>query len=378
MIQLPPTLQGLKVALVHDWLVDWRGGEQVLAAIGELFPDAPIATLFCNPQLVSERMGARQVTASWLDRIPGARGRHRYFLPLMPAAIRSFRLEADLVISSSHCVAKSVSIPEGARHLSYVHATMRYMNERFDDYFAPGRCSPLVRLAARSMRPYLQRWDNATADNVDRYLANSHYVAKHIAERYHRKARTIPPPVDLARFTGATMSGLGRGEYFLYIGADAPYKRLDLAIDLASAKGIPLWIAGGIPKRPSPPNVHWLGYVPDDELPELYRNSRALIFPGVEDFGLTPLEAQACGRPVIAFAEGGALETLNSKVALFFHAQTVESLSDAVDRLERFERDFSPLEARANAERFSRKAFQQAFVEELEALVEAPATSARA
>lgn len=360
----------MRVALVHDWLVTWRGGEKVLAALAELFPAAPIFTLFHDERAMPGSVESHPIVSSWLDALPGARERHRHFLPLMPLAIRSLELPpVDVVISSSHCVAKAIRVPRGARHLSYVHAPLRYMWDRFDDYFGPGRASVPVRLAARALRRPLQAWDVATASGVDRFIVNSSHVAAQVAQRYHRFATVVPPPVELERFAEGPL-GAGAGGYFLCLGALAPYKRVDLAIEAFRQLGLPLWIGGAGQASLSslPPNVKALGHVSDDELPALFRNARALIFPGVEDFGLTPLEAQASGRPVIAFGAGGALETVTPHTGVFFDSQTVEGLCEAVRRFNAFEARFSPEAARVNALRFTRQAFQGAVQRELAAL----------
>jgi glycosyltransferase involved in cell wall biosynthesis len=357
-----------RVALVHDWLLTWRGGEKVLEAIAELFPSAPIFTLFHDPSAMPASIESHRVVASYLDRLPGARQRHRHLLPLMPGAIRSLDVgDVDLVISSSHCVAKGVRVPKGARHVSYVHAPLRYMWDRFDDYFGPGKSSRSVRLAARALRPALQTWDVLTAAGVDRFIANSAHVAAQISRRYHRHARVIHPPVELERFT----IGAGRGGYFLCLGALAPYKRIDLAIEAFRRTGQELWIAGSGQSsdwlRNLPRNIKVLGQVSDAELATLYGDARALVFPGVEDFGITPLEAQACGRPVIAFGQGGVLETVTDKTGLFFDAQTVDSLVAALAKFDAFEAGFDGAVARAHAMRFNRASFQQQLLEELDA-----------
>jgi glycosyltransferase involved in cell wall biosynthesis len=371
---LPDSLRGARVALSHDWLVTWRGGEKVLQAIAELFPGAPIYTLFHERGAMPAELELHPILPSLLDRVPGGRERHRLFLPLMPAAIRALRpRDVDLVISSSHCVAKAIPVPRGARHLSYVHAPLRYMWDRFDDYFGPGRASLPVRVAARALRPAFRAWDVVTSTGVDRFVANSRHVARQVAARYHRHARVIHPPVELERFIHEPLSAVGQGGYFLCFGALAPYKRIDLAIEAFRRLGAPLWIAGSGQSKAwlhgLPSNVKALGHVPDHEVPDLYRNARALVFPGVEDFGITPLEAQACGRPVIAFGAGGALETVTPETGVFFAEQTVESLVDAVRRFEAFEAGFKPSLARAQAATFTREAFQQALLRELDELM---------
>ena len=369
-VVVPQSLRSARVALVHDWLITWRGGEKVLAAMAELFPSAPIFTLFHDPKDMPAALESHRIVSSALDRIPGARSRHRQMLPFMPAAIRALDLgEVDLVISSSHCVAKGVRVPGGAKHLSYVHAPLRYMWDRFDDYFGPGRASRPVRLAARALRPVLQAWDVHTSSSVDRFVANSAHVARQVAERYHRTARVIHPPVELERFTGGSLEGTGEGGYFLCLGALAPYPRIDLAIEAFRDSGRELWICGsgqsGKWLHDLPPNVKALGQVSDEHLPALYRGARALIFPGVEDFGITPLEAQACGRPVIAFAQGGALETVTTQTGVFFAQQTVEALRTALAEFDGFEAGFEPSDARAQASRFSKASFQRALLDEL-------------
>lgn len=366
--------RAVRVALVHDWLITWRGGEKVLAALAELYPEAPIYTLFHEPSGMPADVERHPIVTSFLDRLPGARTRHRHFLPLMPMAVRALELgDVEVVISSSHCVAKGVRVPRGAKHLSYVHAPLRYMWDRFDDYFGPGKAAAPVRVAAKLLRPGLQAWDVATASGVDRFVANSAHVASQIAQRYRRFARVLHPPVELERFASGSLEGTGRGGYFLCLGALAPYKRVDLAIEAFRRLGWPLWIGGAGQSeawlRSLPPNVKVLGQVPDVDLPELYRNARALVFPGLEDFGITPLEAQASGRPVIAFAGGGALETVTRETGLFFPEQSVEALVGVLQRFDAFEATFRPAAARAQASKFTKAAFLDGVRDEVAALL---------
>jgi glycosyltransferase involved in cell wall biosynthesis len=362
------TFAKLKVALVHDWLVTYRGGEKVLEALCELFPQAEIFTLLHKKGAMAPRIEARPIHTSFVQRLPFALERHRQFLPLFPRAIETFDLKGfDLAVSSSHCVAKGARVPSGVPHVSYVHAPMRYMWDLFDDYFGPGRASFPVRTAARALRPYLQRWDRQSAQPITRIVANSQNIAAKIGRFWGRSAEVVHPPVDLERFAAAPLEGLGQGGYFLWVGALAPYKRIDLALEAFGRLGAPLWIAGSgqddARVRSLPKNIRFLGQVSDEELVRLYRDARALVFPGEEDFGITPLEAQACGRPVIALARGGALETVRSDTGLFFAEQTVEGLVDAVRSFDDFERRFVPAQARENALRFSRQAFLERFAE---------------
>jgi glycosyltransferase involved in cell wall biosynthesis len=358
----------MRVALVHDWLVGTRGGERVLEALCELFPQADLFTLIHRPGSVPERIEAHSIRTSFLQRVPGIFRRYRYFLPAMPFAAESLDLSGyDLVVSSSHCIAKGVRTV--APHLSYVHAPMRYMWDRFDDYFGPGRSSLPVRAAAQAIRPGLQWWDRRAARRVQRFVANSHHVAAQVLRIYGREAPVVHPFVDLERFAPGKADG-----YFLWVGALAPYKRADLAIDAFRGLDAALWMVGDGPEAGRlqhhlPPNVRWLGAVPDADLPALYRGARALIFPGEEDFGLTPLEAQASGRPVIAYAGGGALETVTPQTGIFFPQQTVDSLRSAIRAFDAWEAGFDPGAAVRQAALFSRARFLDGMRAQVDALL---------
>ncbi len=363
----------MRVALVHDWLTGRRGGELVLAQLVRLFPDSEIFTLLHVPGSVGPDVESRPIHTSPLQRLPGIAHRYRAALPLMPAALRFLDTRGfDLVVSSSHCVAKGARVAPGTPHLAYVHSPMRYMWDQFDVYFGPGRASLPVRLAAAVSRPALQAWDRRTAADPDVLVANSHHVARRIARFWGREAEVIHPPVDLARF-GTRSPAAGRGGYFLWLGALAPYKRVDLAVEAFRRTGQALWIAGDgqdarLLRSGLPPNVRWLGKVPDAEVPELYRGARALVFPGEEDFGIAPLEALASGRPVIALGRGGALETLTPETGLFFDGPTPEALVDALGRFEAFERGFEPAAARERAGLFSEERFRAAIRSRVDAL----------
>jgi len=364
----------MRVALVHDWLTGRRGGELVLAQLVRLFPESEIFTLLRVPGSVGPDVESRPIHTSPLQHLPGIERRYRATLPLMPAALRSFDLRGfDLVISSSHCVAKGARVPRGTPHLAYVHSPMRYMWDQFDAYFGPGRASLAVRLAAAAARPALQAWDRRTAADPDVLVANSDHVAQRIARFWGRQAEVIHPPVALERFA-VRASPPGEGGYFLWLGALAPYKRVDLAVEAFRRSGHALWIAGDgqdarLLRSGLPPNVRWLGKVSDAEVPELYRGARALVFPGEEDFGIAPLEALASGRPVIALGRGGALETLTPETGVFFDAPTPEALVAALGRFEASERTFDPARARARAELFSEERFRAAIRVRVDALL---------
>ena len=360
----------MRVALVHDWLLGMRGGERVFEAFCELFPAADVFTLVhmkgaCSPTI--ERM---RIHTSFIDRLPRAHEHHRHYLPLFPHAIEGFDFTGyDLVLSSSHCVAKGVITPTASMHVSYVHTPMRYIWDLYQEYFGEGRAGALTRLGARAFSPFLRTWDEASANRVDVYLANSHNVAARVAKRYRREAEVIHPPVDLERFAPRPTEELG--DYYLMVTAFAPYKKIDVAIEAFRRLNKPLRIVGWGQdwkrlKALAAPPVELLGPLPDPEVAGLYAGCRALVFPGEEDAGITPLEAQASGRPVIALARGGALETViglgepagRAPTGVFFDEPSVPALMAAVERFESSFDQFKPEDARQNAEQFGRAQFK--------------------
>jgi glycosyltransferase involved in cell wall biosynthesis len=358
----------MRVALIHDWLVSMRGGERVLEAFCELFPSADLYTLVHAPGACSRAIEAMRIHPSFIDRLPLARERYRHYLPLFPHAIEAFDLNGyDLVLSSSHCVAKGVVTPPSAVHVSYVHTPMRYIWDQYPEYFGPGRAGALTRLGARAFSTFLRTWDEASASRVDVYVANSHNVAARIEKRYRRRSEVVHPPVQVNRFRARPRSEIG--DYYLMVTAFAPYKKVDLAIDAFKRMGKKLKIVGAgqeearIRALVAPP-IELIRHPSDDQIADLYGRARALIFPGEEDAGITPLEAQASGRPVIALGRGGALETVvglgdgpagtsdKAATGLFFQEPTVDALMGAVLRFEANAHRFDPAAARANAERF--------------------------
>jgi glycosyltransferase involved in cell wall biosynthesis len=370
---------GWRVALIHDWLTGMRGGEKVLDALCTLCPDASIFTLLHVPGAVTGTIASRPLHTSFVQGLPRASRWYRHYLPLFPAAVEAFDLDAfDLVISSSHCAVKSVVAPGRTRHLCYCHSPMRYAWDQFDAYFGPARVGRAAsRLAAGVLRP-LARWDAATSGRPDRYVANSQYVARRIRRYYNRSAAVVAPPVDTVFYTP---SGRAPEPYLLVVSALVPYKRLDIAIHAARAVGLPLKIAGEGTDRArleelAGPDVEFLGRATDETVRELYRGATAVLLPGEEDFGIVPVEAQACGRPVVALARGGALETvvdgetgvLVDSVEPAAWAAALAGVRDDVASGRRF----APDRIRAHGEQFSRDRFLTAMAAEIDALVDAP------
>ncbi|HSL23358.1 MAG TPA: glycosyltransferase [Vicinamibacterales bacterium] len=351
--------EGLRVALVHDWLTGMRGGERVLEALVRMFPRAEIFTLLHVPGSVSAELERRTAHRSVVQRLPAAARLYRHYLPMFPFAIEQFDLDRfDLIVSSSHCAAKAV-VPAGrAVHVCYCHSPMRYAWDQFDAYFGEERVG---RVAARLLRRYmgrLARWDADTASRVHRFVANSRHVAARIARYYGRAARVVHPPVDTEFFTP---EGRLADNYLLIVSALVPYKRLDLAIAAAEAAELPLKIVGRGPElsrlsRMAPPQVEFLGSRSNEEIRALYRGAAALVMPGEEDFGMVPVEAQACGCPVVALARGGALESVVDGVTgVLVRDASVSAFADGLRRVRRMPIDVATM--RAHVEKFSTEVF---------------------
>jgi glycosyltransferase involved in cell wall biosynthesis len=353
----------LRVVLVHDWLTGMRGGEKVLECLCRLFPSADVLTLVHVRGSVSAAIESHRIRTSPVQRLPRAAAAYRYYLPLFPSVIETFDLDdVDLVISTSHCAAKSV-VPTGrAVHLCYCHSPMRYAWDQFDAYFGPERLGAAGSALARPVLGWLARWDRATANRVDAFAANSRFVAGRIERYYNRQASVLYPPVDTQFFTPVSSPAQ---PYFLVVSALVPYKRLEIAIGAAQQLGVPLKIVGTGPdlarlQRIAGPTVELLGALDPDALREAYRHARALVMPGEEDFGIAPVESMACGRPVIALGRGGALETVVPGVTGRLVAEpTVEAFADAMRAM--LAEDLDPAPMVAHASRFSVAAFEDGF-----------------
>ncbi|MBX7185112.1 MAG: glycosyltransferase [Vicinamibacteria bacterium] len=354
-----------RTALVHDWLTGFRGGEQVLLSLARLFPEAPIYTLLHVKGSLPAELESRTIRTSFIGKLPFAARLYRHYLPLFPFAVRGLDVRGfDLVVSSSHCVAKSVTPGDDARHISYCHTPMRYVWDRFDDYFGPARVGRAGSAGLRIMAEGLRAWDVSTAHRVHQYVANSETVAARIRYFYGRDAIVIHPPVDTDFFTPGPDDG-PPPDYDLVVSALVPYKRIDLAIDAARITGRRLLVVGNGPEEErlrarAGANVEFLGAANRDRLLGLYRGCRALLLPGVEDFGIVVAEALACGRPALVNAQGGGAEIVNDgEFGQTFTEPTAEAVARAMSQLQA--KGFSRLELRKRAETFSRALFEQRF-----------------
>ena len=359
-LPLPPFQQPSqpRVALVHDWLTGMRGGEKVLAAFCAMFPGAPIFTLFHFPGSVSPEIERHPIHTSFLQRAPRLRQSYRSYLPLFPAAMEEFDLTGfDVVVSSSHCVAKGVIPAPDALHLCYCHTPMRYAWDQEHAYFPKRKgLGPRLRSLALSG---LRAWDAASASRVNTYVANSSFVARRIRTYYGREAEVAPPPVDVELFTpGKKRDRAAEGEYCLMVSALAPYKRVENAMAACEKLGMELRIVGEGPERKrlaemAGPGIRFLGKVGPERLRDLYRGARLFLQPGVEDFGIASVEALACGTPMVAVARGGILDVVEDgrHGVLYPDWEGPTALAEAIDKALRI--GFNSLDLRDRAESFS-------------------------
>ncbi len=367
----------MQVALVHDYLNQMGGAERVLLALHDLFPQAPIYTSIYEPSRVDRRFKEINIRTSFLQRLPLIKRHHQPFLPLYPFAFESLDLRAyDLVISDSSAFAKGIVTRPDALHICYCHTPMRWA-WNYDEYVERESLGRVARLALPPFITFLRLWDYATAARVDEFIANSPNVAARINKYYRRAAVVMPPPVEVTRYHLAP----SHEDYFLIVSRLIPYKRIDLAVRAFTQLGAPLRIVGdGRDERRlramAGPTVRFMGRLSDEQVRDQMARCRAFIFPGDEDFGLAPVEAQASGRPVIAYGAGGALTSVVAGVTgLFFDEQTPESLAAAVRRFD--DAAFDPLVIRRHAEQFDLEHFTDRFARFLEAQIAARPTLAR-
>lgn len=368
----------MRIALIHDWLTGMRGGERALLAFCELFPDADLYTLVQVPGATDPIIEKRRVRKSPIQYLPFPGRLYRHYLPLFPIAIEQFDLDGyDLVLSTSHCAAKSVVVPGRTRHICYCLTPMRYAWDQFDAYFGSAR---IGRLGSHLMRPIMAamaRWDRATEGRVHRYLAISQYVARRIALYYNRQSTIVFPPVDTSFYTPGpvddTRSSAGG---VLVVSALVPYKRVELAIGAARRAGVRLTIVGDGPERPrleamAGDHSTFVGWRSNEEIRTLYRSALATILPGEEDFGIVPVESQACGRPVVALGRGGVLDTvIDGETGVLVNEDSEASLAEGLTRVA--SRAWDSARIRQNAERFSRDRFAREIMAVIDDAMAAP------
>ena len=358
----------MKVALVHDWLTGMRGGEKCLEVFCDIFSDAHLYTLICKKNILPPSLKKTDIRTSNLQIFPFVDKYYRYFLPIMPTAIEQFELKGyDLILSSSHCVAKGIKTDNNSLHICYCHTPMRYIWDLSSQYFSKTNAGPVTRFIFPFVKKYLQNWDVKTSEKVDYFIANSKNVSERIKRIYNRNSVVIYPPVNTNFFEISDSVD----DYYLVVSAFAPYKRIDLAIKAFNRLGYPLKIIGSGQcekqlRKIAGPNIEFLGDIKKEGIKHYYSKCKAFIFPGEEDFGITPIEAMASGRPVIAFGKGGALETVipltnenNSPTGLFFEKQTADALVEAVQQFEKIENKFDSKKIRNHTLKFDREVFEK-------------------
>jgi glycosyltransferase involved in cell wall biosynthesis len=365
----PPDLESLRdlrIAIVHDWLVTYAGAERVLEQLLVLFPHADVFTIVdLLPDGDRDFLNGARVNTSFIQRLPLVRNRHRAMLPLMPLAVEQFDVsDYDLVISSSHAVAKGVITGPGQLHIGYCHSPMRYAWDLQHQYLRESGARGLKGWLARWFLHRMRIWDARTGNGVDSFVANSRFIARRIRKVYGRRARVIHPPVDVAGFT----PGERRDDFFLAASRMVPYKRLALVVEaFAAMPDRRLVVIGDGPEMKrvravAGPNVELAGWQPTPVLRDAMQKARAFVFAAEEDFGIMPVEAQACGTPVVAYGSGGVIDTVrDGETGLFFHQQSVPALIDAIRRFDRIADSLCVRTIRANAERFSAEHFRDAF-----------------
>lgn len=350
----------MKIAIIHDWIVNKRGAEHVLEAVSEIFPEADIFTLVYDPKNTFESFRDKKIQTSFIQKLPFAKRHFRMYLPLFPRAVEDFNLKGyDLIISINHCVAKGVFIPKRARHICYCLTPMRYAWVYQDEYF--GRLKKML----RPMIDYLKEWDLCNASYVDLFITVSEHVKNRMKRCYGKNSAVIFPPVDVKYFLNETPAL--REDFYLVVSELVPYKRTDLAVKAFNELGLSLVVIGDGPckkhlMRIAKENIKFLNWQPIESLKSYYERAKALVYPQKEEFGIVAVEAQATGCPVIAYKRGGALDSvIENKTGVFFEDKTAESLAEAVNIFG--DMKFDHYEIINNARRFDRDIFKKAFEE---------------
>jgi glycosyltransferase involved in cell wall biosynthesis len=369
----------MRLTIVADWLTTFGGAEHVLAALHDLFPSAPFFTTVARPPSLGSLQKATIHPDSFLQMLYKWTKNHQILLPLMPRAIEQINLDGyDVILSSSHAVAKGIVPPQNAIHICYCHTPMRYAWEMEEEYLRDFRIPWILKNTVKRMLKKLRRWDLSTAQRVDYFIANSTEAQRRIKKIYGRESVVISPPVDARFFQcphpeergGTTNYQLPTTNYFLAVGRLVPYKRFDLLIDVCNRLALPLKIIGRGSdekrlKALAGPTVEFLGFVPDEDLPSLYAHAQALLFPQIEDAGIVPMEAQACGTPVIAYARGGILDVIKEGcTGVLVHEQTVEAFMNALQSFD--EKKYDPLVIREHARQFHIDEFKKKIEEEIQ------------
>jgi|DewCreStandDraft_4_1066084.scaffolds.fasta_scaffold02806_3 glycosyltransferase involved in cell wall biosynthesis len=351
----------MRTAIIHDWLTGMRGGEKVLEVLLDIFPDSEIFTLICNKREISDKIRSKKIHTSFLQSMPGIFKYYRNFLPLFPFAIESFDLKGfDLIISSSHCVAKGVKVPKNILHFSYCHTPMRYAYDQFNNYFSLQKNGKIRFWLIKNIISQLRKWDIKTSDRVDEFIANSDNVKQRIRKYYNKEATVIYPPVDTDFFTPD--ENIKKQDFYLMVGAFVEYKKPDFVIKIFSdyLKDKKLIVAGNGPMKNyldkiKGANVKIITNATNEEIRDYYRKAKCFIFPGEEDFGITMVEANSCGTPVLALNKGGALEIVKQGITGEFYDGTEE---DFIKKLENIDKKLYDIKSmRENAGRFSKEKF---------------------
>jgi glycosyltransferase involved in cell wall biosynthesis len=364
-------LENLNIAFIHDWLVERGGAENVLEAMLELYPSAPVFTVVCNPSGACHTIcEGREIHQTFISKLPGAKRGYRNYLALMPLAIEQLDLSAyDMIVSNSYAVAKGVITGPDQVHVAMIHSPIRYAWDLQNQYLAEaGLTRGLKSLIARLILHYIRIWDTRTATSIDYLLGNSKHIVRRIEKVYRRRAEVLYPPVDVEHFT----PGDSKDDFYLTASRLVPYKRIDLIVEaFTQMPEKRLVVIGDGPdyrkiQRKAGANIALRGYQPKEILKEAMQRARGFVFAAEEDFGIVPVEAQASGTPVIAYGKGGALETvLDGQTGIFFDEQTPQSLVLAVQKFEQLP-PFNQKILRQNAERFSKQRFQREFQSFLE------------